>query len=100
MKNLKFEEITLFGYKVRIYIKKVEIFNGDGHKQTPENVKSTNEDWYFLVTLGKEPTKGGRTRKRHPKIGRMRSHKRIKMRIRGRRTKRPRRLSETKRQKQ
>jgi hypothetical protein len=27
MKNLEFEEITLFGYKVRIYEKKVEIYN-------------------------------------------------------------------------
>lgn len=79
-------------------IKKVEVYNVNRRIQTPETYKSAKEDWYFLVTLGKEPTKGGRTRKRHPKGGRMRSQKKRKMRTRGRRTKR-RRFSQTKRQK-
>jgi hypothetical protein len=79
-------------------IEKVEIFDGNGNIQTPETYKNAKEDWYFLVTLGEEPTKGGRTRKRHYKGGRMRSHKRIKMRTRGPKTKRTRRFSQTKRQ--
>lgn len=78
-------------------IQKVEIFNGDGRLQTPETYKNATENWYFLVTLGAEPVfKGGRTRKRHPQRGGMRSHKKRKMRTRGRRTKR---LSLTKRRK-
>ena len=80
-------------------IQTVEIFNGDGNIQTPETYKNATENWYFLVTLGAEPVfKGGRTRKRHPKGGLMRSHKKRKMRTRGRRTKR-RRFSQTKHQK-
>lgn len=75
-------------------IQTVEIFNGDGNIQTPEAYKNATENWYFLVTLGSDPLpKGGRTRKKGHKGGRMRSHKKIKMRIRGRRSQTKRRTS-------
>ena len=78
----------------------IKVCDGNGVIQRPENWVNATKNWYFRVNFIIKNRIGGRTRKRHPKIGRMRSHKRIKMRIRGRRTKRPRRLSETKRQKQ
>jgi len=75
-------------------IQTVEIFNGDGNIQTPEAYKNATENWYFLVTLGSDPSpKGGRTRKKGHKGGRMRSHKKIKMRIRGRQSQTKRRKS-------
>ena len=81
-------------------IEKVEIFDSADRIQTPETFKNAKEEWYFLVTLEIDPVKGGRTRKRHPKRARVRSQKKRKMRILKRRTKRPRRFSQTKRQKQ
>jgi hypothetical protein len=81
-------------------IQTVEIFNGDGNIQTPETYKNATENWYFLVTLGAEPVfKGGRTRKRQHKRGPMRSHKKRKTNTRCYRTKRQRRLSQTKHRK-
>lgn len=53
MKNLKFEEITLFGYKVRIYINKVEIFNDNNvpfydFKETSDRLVQYMVDEMFI----------------------------------------------------
>ena len=77
----------------------VEVCNGAGVSQPPENWGNATDNWYFRVNLVGSRT-GGRTRKRHPKRARVRSQKKRKMRILKRQTKRPRRLSQTKRQKQ
>ena len=82
-------------------ITQVEISNGQNIVNPSDYVNAT-ENWYFLVTLQGAPvpvTGGGRTRKRRHKIRRVRSHKKRKTRILKHRTKRPRRFSQTKRQK-
>ena len=53
MKNLKFEEITLVGYKVRIYINKVEIFNDNNvpfydFKETSDRLVQYMVDEMFI----------------------------------------------------
>jgi hypothetical protein len=84
-------------------ITQVEIRDGQNTIVNPSDYVNATENWYFLVTLQGVPIPvagGGRTRKRpNKKKGRRSSHKKRKMRIRGRRTKRPRRFSLTKRQK-
>jgi hypothetical protein len=92
---------TKVSTKFKNHITQVEIRNGQNIIVNPSEYVNATEDWYFLVTLGGDPVaRGGRTRKRHPQRGRMRSQKKRKMRILKRRTKRSRRFSQTKRQKQ
>jgi hypothetical protein len=92
---------TKVSTKFKNPITQVEIRNGQNIIVNPSEYVNATEDWYFLVTLGGDlVARGGRTRKRHPQRGRMRSQKKRKMRILKRRTKRPRRFSQTKRQKQ
>ena len=78
----------------------VEVCDGNGVSQPPENWKNATPDWYFRVNLIGNRV-GGRTRKRpQKKRGPMRSQKKRKMRTRRCQTKRPRRrFSQTKHRK-
>jgi len=91
--NLKNNDL----FKGFVFEPGVEVCNGAGISQPPENWENATSDWYFRINLIGNRL-GGSTRKRpQKKRGPMRSQKKRKMRTRGGRTKRPRRrFSQTK----